>query len=160
MYDGWMAVKERNLSYLLRNSGEVIDEAEKLDVILHRRDGADLFLATLDRERWVRDSFSIAARLLVATLAQARESAAATKQAVDVLPWLHFLPETDRELFIDDFVSTAAACADTGSFAPLGRLIGDWKATAETHADPEAMAVLGQRHDESPRPLSRPRLAK
>jgi hypothetical protein len=160
MCDRPVAIKERNLSYLLRNSGAVIDEAEELDVILHRRDGSDLFLATLDRERWVRESFGIAARLLVATLAQARACAAATTQAVDVLPWLHFLPESERELFIDEFVRTAAACTDTGSFAPLGRLVGDWKATAETYADPEAMAVLSRAHDESAQTLRGPRQAK
>jgi hypothetical protein len=155
-----MAVKERNLSYLLRNSGEVIDEAEKLDVILHRRDGADLFLATLDRERWVRDGLGIAARLLVAITAPGRTGGKPADHAVDVLPWLHFLPEDERESFIDEFIRTAAACSDAGAFGPLGHVIGDWKATAETYADPDAMTVLDRRHRRTAVPLARPKPLK
>jgi hypothetical protein len=155
-----VAVKERNLSYLLRNSGAVIDEAEKLDVILHRRDGSDLFLATLDRETWVRDSLAIATRLLVAITAAGPTTGSAADRAVDALPWLHFLPEAERQAFIDEFIRTAAACVDTGSFAPVGRVISDWKATAETYADPEAVVVLRRSHDAAPKPLARPKLAR
>ena len=42
MYLSTMAIGERTLSYMLRNSGAVLDEVEQRDIVLQRRDGEDL----------------------------------------------------------------------------------------------------------------------
>ena len=54
-----------------------------------------------------------------------------------MFPWVEFLPEADRESFLDDFPRTLAASAELDNFAALGRLLREWRATAEVHADPE-----------------------
>jgi hypothetical protein len=58
---------EHTLSHMLRSSGDVIAEAEHQDVVLRRRDGADLSLSLHSREESVRSALGVLARLLVAT---------------------------------------------------------------------------------------------
>jgi hypothetical protein len=62
-----MTMVEHTLSHMLRNSGDVIAEAEHQDVVLRRRDGADLYLGLRSREESVRSALGVLARLLVAT---------------------------------------------------------------------------------------------
>src|SRR6266567_1741740 len=63
MYIPRMAISERSLSFMLRNSGEVLDELEERDVILQRRDGEDLYLALRSREWGIRESVGVLARI-------------------------------------------------------------------------------------------------
>src|SRR5437899_716972 len=129
-----MAVSERSLSYLLRNSGDVLKEVEHRDVVLQRRDGEDLYLALLSRERGVRDSLGVLARLLRAALADDRSRDGMAKWLTEELPWTSFLPQDDRNEFLDDFTRTAVACADLENYEPLVRSLRGWKATAEAYA--------------------------
>ncbi len=151
-----MAPTEHTLSFLLRNSGAVLAEAQQRDVVLHRRDGEDLLLSPLARERGVRDSLGIAARVLKAVLAEGDTRSAVAVRVVDELPWTHFLPSDDRERFLDEFATTAAACVETETFEPLARLLRDWRATAEIYATPEMRTVMDSRHEGVAIPLRRP----
>lgn len=141
-----MSVAEHSLSYMLRNSGAVLEELERRDVVLQRRDGEDLYLALRSRERGVRESLGVLARMVQAALRdEAARSAIATWLA-DELPWTSFLPPEDREVFLADFAKTSAACAEMDVYEPLLQTLGGWRATAEAYADPRLFEVMREAH--------------
>lgn len=45
-----MSLTEHTFTFMLRNSGDVLAEVEHTDIVLRRRDGADLFLGLRSRE--------------------------------------------------------------------------------------------------------------
>lgn len=156
VYSHTMPVVERTLSDMLRNSGEVIEEAALRDVILRRRDGDDLFLALRSRERAVRESLGVLARILRAALHDDGARAAVVKWAAEELPWTTLLPADEAEVFLADFARKVVACVETDAYEPLVHELADWKATAETHANREVVDALKERHSGPAVPLARP----
>lgn len=151
-----MAVAEHNLSYMLRNSGEILDEVQHRDVVLQRRDGEDLYLALRSRERGVRESLGILARLLRRAVDDDDTRPLLAKWLSDALPWTSFLPSEDREQFLIEFTRTSAACVDVDTYEPLVRSLEAWKATAEVYANPEILKLLDKRHRGHAVSLTRP----
>lgn len=147
---------ERSLSYMLRNSGAILDEVEHRDVVLQRRDGEDLYLALRSRERGIRESLGVLARIVRAALHDVGTRGAVAKWLAEELPWTSFLPESDRKNFLADFARTSAACVEAEVYEPLIRTLESWKATAEVYANPALLAVLTEKHKGPPVPLSRP----
>ena len=147
---------EHTLSHMLRNSGDVIAEAEHQDVVLRRRDGADLFLSLRSREESVRSALGVLARLMVAASLDLsiRERVASALTAS--LPWTSFLPAEERGEFFDALIMKAAACVELGTFEPLARLIDGWRATAEVYGVPELWAELEVERTGPPAPILRP----
>jgi hypothetical protein len=141
-----MSVAEHSLSYMLRNSGAVLEELERRDVVLQRRDGEDLYLALRSRERGVRESLGVLARMVRAALHDEVARVAIAKWLADELPWTSFLPPEDREAFLTDFAKTSAACAEMDVYEPLVQTLDGWKATAEAYADPGLVETLRQAH--------------
>jgi hypothetical protein len=157
MYISAMTMVEHTLSHMLRNSGDVIAEAEHQDVVLRRRDGADLFLGLRSRQEMVRSALGVLARLLVtASLDPSiRERVASALTAS--LPWTSFLPSGDRAEFFEALTTKAAACVELGNFEPLARLIEGWRATAEVYGVPELRAKLTEvERTGPPVPIRRP----
>jgi hypothetical protein len=72
------------------------------------------------------------------------------------MPWLTFLPETDRKIFANDFVSTTAAAIDLGTLAPVSVLLHEWKNTALVHADPRLATAMRREHQGSDDVVPRP----
>lgn len=144
------------MSEMLRNSGDVIEETAVRDVVLRRRDGEDLFLALRSRERAVRESLGVLARILRAALHDDGARAAVVKWASEELPWTTLLPEDEAEEFLSDFARTVAACVDADIYEPLVHHLGDWKATAETYATQEVVEALQERHAALAVPLQKP----
>ena len=151
-----MAVVERSFSFMLRNSGAVLDEVEHRDVVLQRRDGEDLYLALRSRERGIRESLGVLARVVRAALHDERTQSAVAQWLAEELPWTSFLPEEDREEFLADFARTAAASVDAEVYEPLIRALEGWKATAEAYANPAVLSLLTKKHRGPSVPLSRP----
>jgi hypothetical protein len=143
MLDG-MTMVEHTLSHMLRNSGDVIAEAEHQDVVLRRRDGADLFLGLRSREESVRSALGVLARLLVAASLDPTIRDRVASALTASLPWTSFLPPEERAEFFEALTTKGAACADLGTFEPLARLIDGWRATAEVHGVPELRAKLAE----------------
>ncbi len=137
-----MSLTEHTFTHMLRNSGEVLAEIEHRDVVLRRRDGADLFLGLRAREESVRDALGALARLLVAASVDPDTRRQVAGALGASLPWTTFLPDDEREEFFDALTSTAAACADVDSFEPLAHLLEGWRATAEVHANPALGELL------------------
>ena len=142
LYVGPMSLAEHTFTHMLRNSGEVLAEIEHRDVVLRRRDGADLFLGLRAREESVRDVLGALARLLVAASVDPDTRRRVAGALGASLPWTSFLPDDEREEFFDALTSTAAACADVDSFEPLAHLLESWRATAEIHANPALAELL------------------
>lgn len=158
LYDLRMPTVVRNLTDMLRSSGDVLRETEHQDVVLRRRDGADVMLVDLEREQGIRDSFAAAARILAGF---ANASDELLESLGDSLPgavaWTEFLPRDERLRFLRDFVTTAAACVEADVFTPLARVNNEWRATAAVHADPDIVAVLRQPGEDDLGPVPRPR---
>lgn len=138
------ATVERNFSDFLRKSGDVLREVEDHDVLLRRRDGADLMLVRADREEIVRDAVGVSSGFMRwFARAHADELAAGLSE---VLPWLRFLPEGDRELFGRQFIETLEACASLDSYDELGNLLAQWRNTAYVWSRPDLRQALQRDH--------------
>lgn len=151
-----MTIAEHSFSYLLRNSGQVLDEVEHGDVLLERRDGPSVVLGTVRREQAVRDGLDLAAHALASVLRDPSLAATAVAALEEALPWVGWLDASDRVEFATAFVRTAQACHDTGGYEPLARMLNRWKASAQIANDPEVAALLTtDRGDDSPVRLAR-----
>jgi hypothetical protein len=152
-----MPVIERTLTEMLRESGDVLREAEHQDVVLRRRDGADVMLVDLERETGLRQSLADAARI-IGSLHGSDD--ALLKNVIAALPsaiaWTQFLPEAERLTFLKEFSATAAACYDAQVFEPLSQLDREWRATAAVYADPRLAAVLTEGAEDDLGPVPRP----
>ncbi len=135
---------ERNFSDLLRRSGEVLEDVDRQDVLLRRRDGHDLLLVRADREESVRDAVGVASSVLARMVA--RHLADMAKGLPEAMPWLRMLPESDLEEFTREFVEVAEACGSLGSFDRLGLLLTEWRNTAYAWSRPQALQVLRTDH--------------
>jgi hypothetical protein len=135
---------ERNFSDLLRQSGEVLDEVDRQDVLLRRRDGHDLLLVRADREETVRDAMGVASSVLARMVA--RHLADMAKGLPDAMPWLRLLPKSDLHEFVKEFAEVAEACGSLGSFDRLGLLLAEWRKTAYAWSNPEMLTALQVDH--------------
>lgn len=132
---------EATLTDFLRDPKAVVDRLEHVDVVLHRRNAEDLHLSLESRTEAVADGVRFLARMLSAALtdAEVRDRLQASAEAI---PWLSFLPATQRQEFLAEFFRTAEAAAELGVMTPLARLLREWQATAAIYADPELAAEL------------------
>lgn len=130
---------EATLTDFLRDPNSIVEKLERQDVVLHRRNAGDLRLSLQSRSEADDEGIRFIAHLLGQALtddvvrARLVSAAAAT-------PWVTFLPEPSRGIFVEELVRTAEAAGELGSLAPLAQLLVEWKATAAIHADP-ALAV-------------------
>lgn len=153
-----VTIAEHSFSYLLRNSGHVLNEVEHGDVLLERRDGPSVVLGTVRRERAVRDGLDLAAHALASVLRDPLLASRALAALEESLPWVGWLDPADRAEFATAFVQTAQACHDTGGYEPLARLLNRWKASAQIMHDPDLAALLtADPEDDSPVRLARPK---
>lgn len=60
----------------------------------------------------------------------------ATRSAI-AFPWIESLPARDRRCFVDEFSSVVVAAAAVDNDESLDRLVREWRAMAEVHADPK-----------------------
>ncbi len=153
-----MTTADFTLSYMLRNSGEVLNAVDHTDVKLARRDGADLHVGTMRRETAVRDSLDLAARALGAVLSDPDLSEHAMNAIEEALPWVGWLDVEGRHEFAVGFIRTTSACHDTGNYEPLAKLLNRWRASAQIAQSPELSALLSQPRGADERiALARPR---
>lgn len=130
-----MRVIEHPFSELLREPKSVVRDLDEGDVLLRRRGAPALRLTLVDRDDQRADAYALVGRALRNLAVHA--PAALGEALVDEFPWTSFLPKADRAAFIDEFTRTVVAAAELDNFAPLARLVEEWRATAEIHADPK-----------------------
>lgn len=126
---------EATLTDFLRDPNAIVEQLEGRDVVLHRRNAADLHLSLRTRVESDEAAVGFLSRLLGRVLAD-EELRPRFAEAVATIPWVAFLPAGDRGSFVEDVVRTAEGAAELGTMAPLARLLVEWKATAAIHADP------------------------
>lgn len=130
-----MPTLEATLTDFLRDPNAVVERLQSTDVVLHRRNAEDLRLSLESRSEAVETSVELVSRLLLSALADGvvRER---LRASLGEIPWITFLPERERDAFVDEFLRTAQGAADLGVMAPLGRVLREWRATAAIYADP------------------------
>ncbi len=126
---------EATLTDFLRDPNSIVEQLERRDVVLHRRNAADLHLSLRTRVESDDEAVAFLARLLGRMLA-AEDIRPRFADAVASIPWVAFLPADDQQAFVEDVVRTAEGAAELGTMAPLAQVLSEWKATAAVHADP------------------------
>jgi hypothetical protein len=124
-------VAEYNISDLVRNPTEVIEQAERGQVILHRRGKADLklMLASMQTDSSMLNE---ALARIAANLMERPEGRAAVEETMaKVYPWLRFLPEDAQQECTQDLIDVALACVSVRNFAAFQGKVASWRSTAE-----------------------------
>jgi len=124
-----------SISQFLRNSGSALLEVDDHDLLLERRDGADIYLKRADREHAFHESVTASGRMMAALLADETTRTAVLNRMEVVLPWTTFLPDREQERFAEEFVRVVAACAEIDNFTSAGMTLKQWKNTAGVYAD-------------------------
>jgi hypothetical protein len=111
-------------------------------VILHRRGDEDLRLTTAGRAAAEEAILGALSRVIADVLEDevVRERISRRQP----LPWLQFLPPTERQLFYQDLFHCVQGAVEVGTLAPVARLLDEWRATAAIHADPDLVSRLRQ----------------
>ena len=139
-----MPVIERTFSEFLRNPKEVVAELDDSDVVLRRRSAPALRLCRADHEDARSEAFSGISRAL-RHMSLHHRAAVATSLS-EAYPWTKYLPDEERELFLEEFAQELAAAASIEDFRAVAQFLQEWKATAEIHADPELARRLAGPH--------------
>ncbi len=126
---------EATLTDFLRDPNGIVAQLERRDVVLHRRNAADLHLSLRSRVQSDDEAVEFLARLLGRVLADDDLRERLAEAAADI-PWVTLLPASERSIFVEEFVRTAEGAAELGSMAALAQILIEWKATAAIHADP------------------------
>jgi hypothetical protein len=127
-------------STFLRGPSQVLPALTNADVILERRDDENLVLMRAERFEAVAAGLRIAARSL-AVLSR-RDWDLAVDLLAEELPWLTWLPHTERLTCVHELLSDLVAGAETGLFTPFARNLASWRTTAEVWADPKLATEL------------------
>lgn len=137
-----MGTVERTFSEFLRHPNDVVAELAARDVLLRRRNAPTLHLSRADRQEDRSKAINALARLLCNLAAHSRVVVDAA--VGDAFAWTLFLPREDREVFVEELTRVLLGAAAVDSFSPVTRLIREWKATAEIHADPKLARRLSE----------------
>ena len=130
---------EATLTDFLRDPKSIVEQLERQDVVLRRRNAGDLRLSLQSRSEADDEGVRFVAHLLGQALAD-EVLGARLMSAAAAIPWVTFLPERSRRIFVEELMRAAEAAGELGTMAPLAQLLVEWKATAAIHADP-ALAV-------------------
>lgn len=149
-------------SDFLRRPKQVVKKVDREDVLLVRTGGKpSLRLSLESRAAAAHMVHELGMKLAADAVAAVPEGAGRAELMARHFPWIRFLPEGDRVLFERSFLETLQACVSLGNFARLDQMLGDWKATALAHADPELAADLRRPIPAGPEiPVPRPRMAR
>lgn len=122
-------------SDFLRGPNKVLPRLDEGDVLLERRDEENLVLTSFRRFASRQEGMSIAARLVADVVRNHPELLAPL--LTEELPWIRWLPESDRARCAEDLLGELVAGADTGVLEPFARTLAAWRSTAEVWSDPE-----------------------
>ncbi|MGH3321648.1 MAG: hypothetical protein ACRDN9_16035 [Streptosporangiaceae bacterium] len=131
-----------SLSDLVRKPSEVVADAERRDVIIHRRGKADLRLALASRDESMAEASDELTRLVAEIVGDRQGRAVLGAHMPAVYPWLRLLPESEMERCVGELLDTARACASVRNFSAYETTVAAWRHTAEIYSDPELYALL------------------
>lgn len=133
------------MSRFIQNYNQHLTEAERTDdvLVLQQRAGRPAWV--LETEGRVRATAEATEFLSVALVALVHDEALVHRFAAAFaasLPWVAFLPETDRVVFVTEAADTLRVCASIGRYTEFAHLVDDWRNTAEVWSDPALAASL------------------
>jgi hypothetical protein len=135
-----MVTKSFPYSAFLRGPSQVLPSLDNADIILERRDDENLILMREERFEAGTASLRIAARAL-AVVAR-RSPDLAQEVLAEELPWVTWLPDTERRECVRELLAHLIAGADTGELLPFGRALTSWRSTAVIWSDPQLAREL------------------
>lgn len=127
-------------SAFLRGPSAVLPEVEKADVVLERRDGEDLVLTTAGRSQAFAEGLDISVNTLRRLAVSHREIV--RDSLADALPWVEWLPESERRDCLDELLTDLAASVAVGDFTRFHRDVVAWRDTARVWSDPDLAEQL------------------
>jgi hypothetical protein len=127
------------------------------DVILERHDEENLVLMRAERFEATATGLRFATRS-IAMLAR-RDQALAEELLAEELPWLTWLPSTERSTCVQELLADLVAGADTGLLTPFARNLISWRSTAEAWSDPRLARELQGPFDGDGPVIDRPEAA-
>lgn len=139
------------MSRFIQNYKQHLSDAERTGdtIVLPQRAGRPTWI--LVPEDRVRDT-EVATDYLAAALRAFTHDEMLANRFVDALvstlPWVSFLPEDNRQTFVEEATEVLLACASIGRYAAFAKLVEDWKSTAEVWSDPELARSLSEPIDE------------
>jgi hypothetical protein len=146
-----MAAEHFSFSTFLRNPKTVTAVLDRGDVLIERRNGGDFMLRTVEREQRERRAIGFLSWALAHSSVD--QVVARLGSEDGPFPWVRYLPERDRELFLRDLAEALRTSAELGSYAAFDLTLEQWRHSAEIWADPEAAEALTAPVNE---PLDRP----
>lgn len=142
-------------SELQRDPKAVAALADKGEVRVRRRDGATLLLLREDRASSGSEGAVTAARALRNILMHLPPHAA-DEALREEFPWIDLLPESERSLFVTEFVRAFQASAELAEWSNLSQLITEWKSTAVAHSNRQLAELLAEPLNEDLGPVPNP----
>lgn len=136
-----MPIKQVPYSSFLRGPSQVLPVLEEADVVLERRDAQSLVLTLADRFEARREGMAVATRMLHELISS--DPVRASEILGVAVPWLHWLPEEERQACTEELVAELEAGGATGNLEPFSRALRAWMSTAEVRSDPELARRLG-----------------
>lgn len=129
---------ERQVTQLLRESGAVLDEAARFDIVVHRQGSPDLMLVEVKREVGIRQSVLQFASLLAFLVNDRRiDPDVIAEDIATAIPWTQYLSGEDRLAFIRELATESRAGADLESYDRIPIVLASWRNTARLYAVPE-----------------------
>lgn len=142
MYDICMTKATMTFSKFLRESGPAVAQMETHNLLLERRDGADLYLKLAEREEAEHEILVMSLRLMASLMEDEKTRSLLMRQIPESLPWAKFLPEESRQLMLSEILDLVEPCVAVGDFTPLAVTLRQWKNTAEVYANPALLERL------------------
>lgn len=143
-------------SDLLRKPKDVLANLEEADIVVTRRDGADIRIG-LDSTAHADEAMVGAFAAMIGSFVRKPEVA---ETLIDALhgpfPWMEFLSAEGRREFAHEFLRVARSCASIGNFKRLSLVVADWQETASLQA---AGAESSPADDVDLQPVPDPRTA-
>lgn len=133
------------MSRFIQNYNQHLTEAERTDdvLVLEQRAGRPAWV--LESEHRVRATAEATEYVSAALAALVHDDALVDRFAsalAAALPWVAFLPESDRRQLALEAADTLRACASISRYTAFAGLIEDWRNTAEVWSDPDLAAAL------------------
>ena len=128
------------LSDLSRRTTEITALLDDDDIILGRRDAADLYLSTRERHEREVQGLRVTTRTL-ARLAAERPDLAGDA-LMDTLPWMAWLTGDDQAACLRELLRDVRAGAETGELLPFTISLAAWESTAIAWASPAIADAL------------------
>ncbi|MEI6624425.1 MAG: hypothetical protein WCP28_21240 [Actinomycetes bacterium] len=127
------------IATFVRDYARVLDEADARndEVVLERRAGKTTFvLAPLRRVQSDRHAVAVASHLFQRAFGRAEVRKIVVDGLADDLPWLTFLPDSEKIRFADECLAVLRGCAEIGRFTAFEDLLSSWQAAANIWSDP------------------------